>query len=354
MPNGARSSSVKDVAALAGVSLGTVSNVLNRPERVSASTRDRVERAMADLGFVRNESARQLRAGTQPDARLRDARRRQPVLHRRGARASRSRPRPPTCRCCSATATSAPSARPRTSTCSSSSGCRASWSPRSTPRPPLLDEIRRRGTPVVIVDRDPRRPVLLLGRRSTTCSAAGSPSSTSSTAGTAGSRSSAGRSSLGQVRERLRGRPRGVGRGRAAGRDLVVVETESLDVASGREAGERLAGLPAGRRPTAAFCANDLIALGLLQHAIGIGVRVPERPRDRRLRRHRLRRGRRRPAHLGPPAAARARPHRRRAASSTSRATPSTSTGRCCSPPSWWRASPPGVRRRRFCDAADP
>src|SRR3978361_1235380 len=30
----------------------------------SARTRERVERAMADLGFVRNESARQLRAGT--------------------------------------------------------------------------------------------------------------------------------------------------------------------------------------------------------------------------------------------------------------------------------------------------
>src|SRR3954465_15564902 len=59
-----RSPSVKDVAAAAGVSLGTVSNVLNRPERVSSTTRERVERAMADLGFVRNEFARQLRMGT--------------------------------------------------------------------------------------------------------------------------------------------------------------------------------------------------------------------------------------------------------------------------------------------------
>ena len=64
-----RGASVKDVAAAAGVSLGTVSNVLNRPERVSAATRERVEQAMAELGFVRNESARQLRAGHQPHAR---------------------------------------------------------------------------------------------------------------------------------------------------------------------------------------------------------------------------------------------------------------------------------------------
>ena len=58
-----RRPSVKDVAERAQVSLGTVSNVLNRPERVSAGTRERVERAMVDLGFVLNDSARQLRMG---------------------------------------------------------------------------------------------------------------------------------------------------------------------------------------------------------------------------------------------------------------------------------------------------
>jgi LacI family transcriptional regulator len=37
--------------------------VLNRPETVKATTRERVERAIAELGFVRNESARHLRGG---------------------------------------------------------------------------------------------------------------------------------------------------------------------------------------------------------------------------------------------------------------------------------------------------
>lgn len=55
--------SMKDVAALADVSVGTVSNVLNRPDRVSAKTRARVETAIAALGFVPNAPARQLRAG---------------------------------------------------------------------------------------------------------------------------------------------------------------------------------------------------------------------------------------------------------------------------------------------------
>ncbi len=55
--------SIKDVARVAGVSVGTVSNVLNRPDFVSETTRTRVQDAMSELGFVRNATARQLRAG---------------------------------------------------------------------------------------------------------------------------------------------------------------------------------------------------------------------------------------------------------------------------------------------------
>ncbi|AEG43275.1 LacI family DNA-binding transcriptional regulator [Isoptericola variabilis] len=59
-----RRASISDVARLAGVSVGTVSNVLNRPDRVSEATRERVETAIAQLQFVPNGSARQLRVGT--------------------------------------------------------------------------------------------------------------------------------------------------------------------------------------------------------------------------------------------------------------------------------------------------
>ncbi len=52
-----------DVAAYAGVSHGTVSHVLNHPDRVRPATRARVEAAIAELGFVRDEAARHLRAG---------------------------------------------------------------------------------------------------------------------------------------------------------------------------------------------------------------------------------------------------------------------------------------------------
>ena len=55
--------SVRDVALRAGVSVGTVSNVLNRPDKVTAETVARVMGAIDDLGFIRNDAARQLRAG---------------------------------------------------------------------------------------------------------------------------------------------------------------------------------------------------------------------------------------------------------------------------------------------------
>lgn len=55
--------SIREVAEQAGVSLGTVSNVLNRPEMVAEATRLRVQTVIEQLGFVRNGSAHQLRAG---------------------------------------------------------------------------------------------------------------------------------------------------------------------------------------------------------------------------------------------------------------------------------------------------
>ena len=56
--------SMQDVATAAGVALGTVSNVLNHPQRVAESTRLRVQQAIAELGFVRNANARSLAGGS--------------------------------------------------------------------------------------------------------------------------------------------------------------------------------------------------------------------------------------------------------------------------------------------------
>jgi LacI family transcriptional regulator len=55
--------SLQDVAKAAKVSVGTVSNVLNRPEVVAPETLARVQGTIKDLGFVPNGFARHLRSG---------------------------------------------------------------------------------------------------------------------------------------------------------------------------------------------------------------------------------------------------------------------------------------------------
>ena len=54
---------MNDVAARAGVSLKTVSRVVNGEPGVLPATAERVAQAIAELGFRRNDSARQLRTG---------------------------------------------------------------------------------------------------------------------------------------------------------------------------------------------------------------------------------------------------------------------------------------------------
>lgn len=54
---------IQHVAREAGVSLGTVSNALNHPEKVRPATLDKVRRAMDELGFMPNQSARLLAGG---------------------------------------------------------------------------------------------------------------------------------------------------------------------------------------------------------------------------------------------------------------------------------------------------
>jgi LacI family transcriptional regulator len=270
----ARSASVKDVAARAGVSLGTVSNVLNRPDRVSTSTRARVEQAMAELGFVRNESARQLRAGSS----------------RTLAYVMLDAGNPFFTDVAQGMESAAEAADLSLVLCNS--GQREQREQQHlhllqqqrvqgvlvTPvdaESPLLDDIRRRGTPVVIVDRTRADASFcsvavddLLGGRLAVEHLLDRGHQRIAFVG--------GPMALGQVRDRLEGARAAWAEAGRDEADLTVLTTESLDVAAGREAGGRLAGLPSARRPTAAFCANDLTALGLLQHAIGDRVRVPE------------------------------------------------------------------------------
>ncbi len=268
-----RSASVKDVAALAGVSLGTVSNVLNRPERVSAGTRQRVEQAMAELGFVRNEFARQLRMGTSSTL----------------AYVMLDATNPFFTDVAQGIELAAEKANVSLFICNSNnSGTREEshlghlmqqrvqgilLTP-VDPEADTIDLVAERGVPLVIVDRT---------RNDTRfCSVAvddvlGGRLALEHLVDLGHSRVAyiGGPHSLGQVRDRLAGAPEAWAAAGLPAEDLVVLPTASLSVADGRGAGERLAGMPARTRPTAAFCGNDLVALGLLQQVIGSGRSVP-------------------------------------------------------------------------------
>ena len=270
----ARSAGVKDVAAAAGVSLGTVSNVLNRPERVSAATRERVEQAMRELGFVRNESARQLRAGSSRTLAFVMLDATNPfftdVAQGIEEAAEEQDLSVFLCNC---------NQRPeREFLYLQRLEQQRVQGVLVTPVDPeslMLAELPLRGIPLVVVDRTRSTEDLCtvsvddeLGGRLAVEHLLD-----------LGHRRIAfigGPERIGQVRDRREGARQALTASGGSAEDLVVLTTDALTVAEGLAAGERIAGLPRRSRPTAAFCANDLLALGLLQRAVSLGMRVPD------------------------------------------------------------------------------
>jgi LacI family transcriptional regulator len=271
-PLPSESVSVVDVAALAGVSLGTVSNVLNRPERVAPATRDRVMAAIRELGFVRNEAARQLRAGHSRTIGLVVLDVGNPFFTdiARGVEATASKSGLSVVLCNSNDDT----ARElhHLGHLQEQRAFGILITPIGT-KNPAIDAVRRRGTPVVLVDRGSSRrecSVSVNDRVGGELAVGHLIENGHRRIGFVG-----GPLAIKQVSERLEGARAAM---RAAGLRsdaLVVIETPRLDVAAGRATGERIAALPARRRPTAVFCANDLLALGLLQDSTRRKLAVP-------------------------------------------------------------------------------
>ena len=262
---------MKDVAALAGVSLGTVSNVFNSPQRVSEATRTKVQAAIDKLGWVPNESARSLRAGrnmsigmvvmdisnpffTDIVQGVEDLAQRvgysvqvgnsgQQVVRESRLLGLFERQRV--------------------------SGILSAPIGPSTER---FRQLRQRGIQVVVVDALPGsdfcsvsvddveggrlavRHLVEQGHRSV--AVVGGPSS------------------LTQVRDRRLGAQ--LATAAMTEINLLLISTAGLDLNSGIAAAEEISTLPDAERPTAVFGANDLIAIGLLQGFVSSGMRVPE------------------------------------------------------------------------------
>jgi LacI family transcriptional regulator len=270
--NKINSTGVKDVAARAGVSVGTVSNVLNRPERVAASTRHRVLQAIDELGFVRNESGRQLRAGRS----------------RSIAYVMLDAANPFFTDVAKGIEKVARGEGVAVFICNSD-GDRD----QEMHYLELLLQQRVRGVLVTPVDQDTSSltvllrqgiPVVLVDRAGGTdwCSVGVDDVEGGKLAVTHLCEQDhqriafvGGPMTTVQVTDRLEGSRRAIAASGLPADALVVFETTATSVAEGQRAGERIAGLPRARRPTAAFCANDLLALGLLQQMTRMGIEVP-------------------------------------------------------------------------------
>lgn len=268
-----RAVSVKDVAREAGVSVGTVSNVLNRPEKVSPTTVTRVLEAIDSLGFVRNDAARQLRAGRSRALGLIVLDIQNPFF--------------------SSLALGAED-RARESGYSIILGNSDEKTDREAAYLDLFEEqrmagvlispfgdiddrlqrLRDRGTPAVLVDRS-------------TSSGGFSSVSVDDVAGgmlagrhllDTGRRRIAfvgGPLDIHQVNDRLTGLHEAAATVPDA--HVEVLLGESLSIIEGRRLGDQCAARPAAQRPDAIFAANDLMAIGVLQALVMLGsIRVPD------------------------------------------------------------------------------
>lgn len=261
---------IRDVARRAGVSVGTVSNVLNGLATVRPENLERVRRAMAELDFVPNSNARLLRTGRSQAIGLIVLTFGNPHL---GELAH----------------TLEEVAEDHGSTLFVGSSDRGVK--RATRYLDLFEESRVRGLLV--------SPVRGLMPRLVELQARGTPTvlfddsfdidgfCTVAMDGTAAGRLAArhlieiGRRRLMvaggpvyQVGERLHGASQVVEE--TGGVSLAMVSTSDQTVAEGRTVGRRIAAMPAAERPDAVFAVNDLIGLGVMQELALAGIRIPE------------------------------------------------------------------------------
>jgi LacI family transcriptional regulator len=219
----------KDVARTAGVSIGTVSNVLNRPELVSGPTREVVTSVIESLGYVRLAGARLCGGDHEPGS-----------MHRNLA---------------------------------------------------LLASHQVRGV-VIAFRADTERAVAACAERGMTCVVAGQDLTAVGACSVTVDDHAGGRAAAAHLLAQghrsvvvvagpgpmMRRRRRGAMEALQESNDRAVclgeLATEDTSLGAGRDAGQRLLGVTP--RPTAVLCFHDLLALGLMQALHEAGVRVPQ------------------------------------------------------------------------------
>ena len=264
--------SLRDVAERAGVSVGTVSHVLNHPERVSPPLRAKVTAAITELKFVRSGAARQLRQGRSTMVGL--------VVFDIGnpfytdaARAIEDTLSAEGLALVISSSDAEPEREARVVHTLIEQQVRGVIITPSEGTPDLLPMLRERGIPVVLLD----SPGDVEGFASVGVDDVAGGAMAVRHLLERGHRLIAvitGPMSVRQARDRLRGACRAV---TDAGLDphavLVPVETEAFTADAGEAAMTRL--LERAEVPTATFAANDVMMIGAMRSLRRQGVRIP-------------------------------------------------------------------------------
>ena len=261
--------SLRDVAKAAQVSVGTVSNVLNRPEVVAPMTLARVQEIIKDLGFVPNGFARHLRSGHSRTLGLIVPDVANPFFTEvaRGVEDAASKRDYAVFLCNSDESATKEDRYVNVLIQQQVRGVLITPADMKSDR---LEVMRERGIAVTLLDRE------IKGRKQCSVSVDdvhGGQIAIEYLAGL-GHKNIAwvcGPESIPQVADRGAGVTKAA---KVAGAKIETIRVPLMNAAKGEEAAKRILELDA--MPTAIFCANDLLALGVMRALLANKVRIPE------------------------------------------------------------------------------
>ncbi|SDQ65256.1 LacI family transcriptional regulator [Curtobacterium sp. UNCCL20] len=264
--------SVHHVAARAGVSLATVSNVLNHPERVAPTTEARVRAAIAELGYTPNRNARALVSGSTRSIGLVVTSLRNSLFTDMvsGAQAA-ARGRGNTL----LVTNSDDDLEAQAEHLAFMESTRVSGillASMTTSRD-QVETVRKHGLPVVYVNYEPAEvdacAVVVDNEQAGYVAATHLIEQGSRRLGFVSARPD-----LQPVARRRAGLLRAIAE--HPGVVLVDVEAEDIDPPGGTDAGARIAAMPAAERPDAVLGVTDLLAMAVVTELRAAGIRVPE------------------------------------------------------------------------------
>lgn len=263
---------IRDVAAMAGVAIGTVSNYLNHPDRVSADKAQRIAFAIESLGFVPSNAGRQLRLGTSsvigylaPD-----------VSNPYFAEIAESVERRASERGVTVFLANSHRSREREDAyihMFEQHRVQGLLMSSHVPVEDRLAAVRKRGTPSVLVGQRAHDPA----QASVSLDDVSGGRQAMQHLIDVGCRRIAfvgGPLGIPQVADRLSGASAVVREFGAA--TVEVIDMQDRTVRGGHEVGRMLMARPPEMRPDGIFAVNDLLALGIMQELVLGGVRVPE------------------------------------------------------------------------------